>query len=151
MFLGGGIFSVKRIITWWKKCFYFIFIFWEISPKIRAKRVGVKKDKICIFTIQDTFLLSSICKECQGYQWKAFFIFVPKDRRWISNIRGEKFQRGGRKISIKQTMFLFDYITIVSSQIFKKLLLLPSYDPFKCISTKFAISNLSVIFICVSL
>jgi hypothetical protein len=42
------------------------------SPKIRAKRVGVIKDKICILKIQDTFVLSSICQKCPGTQIKAF-------------------------------------------------------------------------------
>ena len=48
------------------------------SPKIRAKRVGVIKDKICILKIQDTFVLSSICQKCQVTQIKAFLRFELK-------------------------------------------------------------------------
>ena len=50
------------------------------SPKIRAKRVGVIKDQICILKIQDTFVLSSICQKCQGTQIKAFLFFVIKEK-----------------------------------------------------------------------
>ena len=48
------------------------------SPKIRAKRVGIIKDKICILKIQDTFVLSSICQKCQGTQIKACLRFELK-------------------------------------------------------------------------
>ena len=50
-----------------------------LSPKIRAKRVGVIKDKICILKIQDTFVLSRICQKCQGTQIKAFLSFGIKE------------------------------------------------------------------------
>ena len=43
-----------------------------ISPKIRVKRIGVKKDKICILKIQDT--------KCQGTQIKAVLTFGIKER-----------------------------------------------------------------------
>ena len=49
-----------------------------LSPKIRAKRVRVIKDKICIFIIRETFVLSSICLKCQHTQIKAFLCFVLK-------------------------------------------------------------------------
>ena len=48
------------------------------SLKIRAKRVGAIKDKICILKKQDTFVLSSICQKCQGTQIKEFLRFELK-------------------------------------------------------------------------
>ena len=42
-----------------------------ISLKIRAIRVGVIINKMCVFTIQETFVLSSICQKCQGTQIKV--------------------------------------------------------------------------------
>ena len=50
-----------------------------LSPKIRAKRVRVIKDNICILKIQDTFVLSLICQKCQDTQIKAFLCF----KRWL--------------------------------------------------------------------
>ena len=52
-----------------------------LSPKIRAKRVRVIKDKICIFIIRETFVLSSICQKCQHTQIKAFLCFGIKEKR----------------------------------------------------------------------
>ena len=50
-----------------------------LSPKIRAKRVRVIKDNICILKIQDTFVLSLICQKCQGTQIKLFLCFELKE------------------------------------------------------------------------
>ena len=44
----------------------------SVSLKKRAKRGGVIKDKMCVFTILETFVLSSINQKCQGSQIKAF-------------------------------------------------------------------------------
>ena len=49
-----------------------------LSPKIRAKKVRIIKDKLCIFIIQETFVLSSICLKCQHTQIKAFLCFKLK-------------------------------------------------------------------------
>ena len=49
-----------------------------LSPKIRAKRVRVIKDKMCIFIIRETFVLSNICLKCQHTQIKAFLCFELK-------------------------------------------------------------------------
>ena len=38
-----------------------------ISPNICAKGVIVIKDKMCVLKIQDTFLLSSICKKMSEF------------------------------------------------------------------------------------
>ena len=62
---------------------------------------------------------------------KCFGRYVCKDCRWISNNRGEEFQRVGKKIFIKSKMFLFLYTLIISIRIFKILTFLPSYNPFK--------------------
>ena len=43
-----------------------------------TKRVGVIKDKMCILTKQETFVLSSICLKCQHTQIKAFLCFELK-------------------------------------------------------------------------
>ena len=44
---------------------------YTLSPKIRPKRVGVIKDKICILKIQDTLHLSQIgMPKCQDTQIK---------------------------------------------------------------------------------
>ena len=40
----------------------------------------VIKDKICIFKIQNTFVLCHICQKCQGTQIKAFLCFGIKER-----------------------------------------------------------------------
>ena len=52
--------------------------FGHISLKICAKRVGVIKNKMCVFTIQETFVVLSICQKCQGTQIKAFLCFILK-------------------------------------------------------------------------
>ena len=59
-----------------KHTFYILIL---LSPIIRAKRVRVIKDKICILKIQDTFVLSRICQKCQGTQIKAFLCFKLKE------------------------------------------------------------------------
>ena len=46
----------------------------SVSLKKRAKRGGVIKDKMCILTKQETFVLSSICQKCQGTQIKAVLL-----------------------------------------------------------------------------
>ena len=51
-----------------------------LSPKIRAKRVRVIKDKLCIFIIRETFVLLSICQKCQHTQIKAFLCFGIKEK-----------------------------------------------------------------------
>ena len=43
----------------------------HISLKIWAKRVGTIKNKMCVFSIQETFVLSSICQKCQGTRIKG--------------------------------------------------------------------------------
>ena len=54
------------------------------------------------------------------HKHKRFGFFVSKERRWISNIRGEEFQRVGRAIFIKSNVLLFDYMYNNSlTQIFK--------------------------------
>ena len=58
---------------------------------------------------------------------KHFGYVVRKECRWISNNRGEEFQRVGRTIFINSKV-----LTIVSTQIFKILtFFLSSYNPFK--------------------
>ena len=52
----------------------FLSVFKEIcslSPLKCAKRGGGTKDKMCVFTIRETFVFSSICQKCQGSQIKA--------------------------------------------------------------------------------
>ena len=70
----------QKFLVWYKHTFYllwtlpFLRIFKEIenvSLKKCAKRGGVIKDKMWVFTIQETFVLSSICKKCQGTKIKA--------------------------------------------------------------------------------
>ena len=36
------------------------------SEKNAQKGEGAQKNKMCVFTIQETFVLSSICQKCQG-------------------------------------------------------------------------------------
>ena len=50
----------------------------HISLKIRAKRVKAIRNKKCVFTIRETFVLSSLCKKCQHTQIKAFLCFELK-------------------------------------------------------------------------
>ena len=50
----------------------------HISLKIRVKRVESIKNKMCIFTIRETFVFSSICQKYQGTQIKAFLCFELK-------------------------------------------------------------------------
>ena len=50
----------------------------RISLK-RAKSGGVIKDKMCVLTKQDTFVLSHICQKCQFTQIKAFLWFELKE------------------------------------------------------------------------
>ena len=59
---------------------FFARILYMLSPKIRAERVRVIKDKICIFIIRETFVLSSICQKCQHTQIKAFLCFGIKEK-----------------------------------------------------------------------
>ena len=44
---------------------------------------------------------------------------LRKDRRWISSIHSEEFQRVGTQIFIKSKMLLFPYTLIIPTQIFK--------------------------------
>ena len=43
----------------------------SVSLKKRVKMGGVIKDKRCVLTKQEMFVLSSICQKCQGTQIKA--------------------------------------------------------------------------------
>ena len=63
----------------WPLPFLRLFERYMLSPKIRAKRVGVIKYKTCVLKIQDTFDLKHICQKCQGTQIKAFLSFVIKE------------------------------------------------------------------------
>ena len=67
-----------HILFLWPHPFCTYFERYMLSTKIRAKRVGVIKDKICILKIQDTFVLSRICKKSQGTQIKVFLCFELK-------------------------------------------------------------------------
>ena len=61
--------------------FPFLRILKEIESvflKKRANRVRVIKDKMYIFTIRETFVLSSICQKYQGSQIKAFLCLKLK-------------------------------------------------------------------------
>ena len=42
------------------------------------RRVEVIKDKMCILSIQETFVSSSICQKCQNTQIKVFLCFELK-------------------------------------------------------------------------
>ena len=87
----------QTFLVWSKHTFYvlwplpFLSVFREIrslSPLKCAKRGGGIKDKMCVFTIRETFVLSSICQKCQGSEynytpspfiklWKPFTPFNP--------------------------------------------------------------------------
>ena len=47
----------------------------RISLKIRAKRERTIKNKMCVFNLKETFVLSSICQKCQDTKIKAFLCF----------------------------------------------------------------------------
>ena len=80
-------YNVKLFLDIWPKhTFYFYdpypfcayFGRYMLSPGLRAKRVGVIKDEICILKIQYTLLLSRIYKKCQYTQLKTFLCFELK-------------------------------------------------------------------------
>ena len=64
------------------------------------------------------------------YRW-IYNDTVCKEQWWAPNICGEEFQCVGRTIFIKSKMILFPYKLIISTQIFKILTFLPSYNPVK--------------------
>ena len=51
---------------------YIMHFWWFLMP------IFFKTNKMCVFTIQETFVLSSICQKCQGTQIKAFLCFKLK-------------------------------------------------------------------------
>ena len=73
------VWSIQTFHLLWPLPFLRVFERYRLSPKIRAKRVGVKKYKIYILKIQDTFVISSICQKCQDTQIKAFLYFRMRE------------------------------------------------------------------------
>ena len=73
------VFSKYRFYQLWPNPISADFKILHISLKIHTKRIGTIK-KMCVFTLQETFVLSSICQKCQGTPIKAFLSFVIKEK-----------------------------------------------------------------------
>ena len=89
-----------------------------------------------------------------NYQWKSLQItfrrtdcsIYNKNQRRVCIIRGEEFQRVGRKIFIKSKKLLCPHTLIISTLIFKIYTFLPSYNHFN-ITSNFLSKTLKKIYI----